>query len=125
MLAHATAMPTLPAHDLERAVAFYRDTLGLTPTRATAGGVLFAAGGGHFFLYETASAGTARNTAMSFVVDDLPAEVEALRRKGVTFEEYDFPGLKTVNGIAELEGELSAWFIDPEGNIIAVSQWTS
>ncbi|MGH2654353.1 MAG: VOC family protein [Actinomycetota bacterium] len=45
-----------------------------------------------------------------------------LRAKGVTFEEYDMPGLKTVNGIAELGGEKGAWFKDPEGNILSVSQ---
>ncbi len=124
MLAHATAMPTLPAHDLQRAISFYRDTLGLTLIRKTAGGVLFDCGNSHVFVYESSNAGTAKNTAMSFVVNDLQAEVDALRRKGVMFEEYDFPGLQTVNGIADLNGELSAWFIDPEGNTIAMSQWT-
>jgi catechol 2,3-dioxygenase-like lactoylglutathione lyase family enzyme len=124
MLAHATAMPTLPAHELQRAIAFYRDTLGLTLIRMTAGGVLFECGDTHLFIYESSNAGTARNTAMSFVVDDLQVEVADLRRKGVIFEEYNFPGLKTVNGIADLDGELSAWFMDPEGNTIAVSQWT-
>ena len=124
MLAHATAMPTLPAHDLQRAIRFYRDTLGLTLLRATAGSVLFECGGTHLFIYESGNAGTARNTAMAFVVRDLQGEVTALQRKGVRFEEYDFPGLKTVKGIADLEGEVSAWFIDSEGNTIAISQWT-
>jgi len=117
-------MPTLPAHDLQRAISFYRDTLGLTLIRKTAGGVLFDCGNSHVFVYESSNAGTDKNTAMSFVVNDLQAEVDALRRKGVMFEEYDFPGLQTVNGIADLNGELSAWFIDPEGNTIAMSQWT-
>ena len=48
-----------------------------------------------------------------------------LRQRGVVFEEYDFPGLKTENGIAALDGERAAWFVDSEGNILAVSQLTS
>ncbi|NWF68966.1 MAG: VOC family protein [Chloroflexi bacterium] len=124
MLTKAAAMTTLPAHDLQRALAFYHDKLGLTPQRQLASGAVFQCGNGSFFLYETSSTGTARNTAMSFIVDDIESEVRALRKRGVVFEEYDFPGLKTVNGIADLGGELSAWFKDSEGNIIAVSQWT-
>lgn len=124
MLAHATAMTTLPAHNLQRAVAFYQDKLGLVPQYQMQAGVIFQCGGSSFFLYETSSAGTARNTAMSFVVSNIDAEVAALRQRGIVFEEYDFPGLKTVNGIADLGGERSAWFKDSEGNILAVSQWS-
>jgi hypothetical protein len=40
----------------------------------------------------------------------------------VTLEDYDFPGLKTVNGIAEIEGMRNGWFKDPDGNIIAIGQ---
>ena len=50
MLAHATAMPTLPAHDLQLAISFYRDTLGLTLKRMTAGGVLFDCGTSYVFV---------------------------------------------------------------------------
>ncbi len=59
---------------------------------------------------------------MSFEVDDLGAMVTELRGRGVIFEEYDLPGLKTENGIAEAEGERRAWFKDTEGNILAMVQ---
>lgn len=124
MFANASTMTTLPAHDLQRALDFYHDRLGLSPEHLKAGGAVFRCGSTWFFVYQTASAGTARNTAMSFIVDDVERAVAALRQNGVVFEEYDFPGLKTINGIADLDGERSAWFIDSEGNIIAVSQWT-
>jgi hypothetical protein len=61
---------------------------------------------------------------MSFVVDDVEKAVAEMRDRGVVFEEYDFPGLKTVNGIAEIQGEKGAWFKDPDGNILAVAEQT-
>jgi catechol 2,3-dioxygenase-like lactoylglutathione lyase family enzyme len=59
---------------------------------------------------------------MAFMVDDIDAAVKGLRDAGVTFEEYDLPGLKTVDGIADAEGERGAWFKDPDGNILALGQ---
>ena len=56
------------------------------------------------------------------MVADVEAAVAELRDKGVRFEEYDLPGLKTVNGIAELGGTRGAWFKDPEGNILSMVQ---
>ena len=67
-------------------------------------------------------AGTAQHTLGAFMVQDIDATVAELRGKGVTFEDYDLPGLKTVNGIAELGGIRGAWFKDPEGNILSVVQ---
>jgi hypothetical protein len=58
----------------------------------------------------------------AFMVADVEAAVAELRGKGVSFEEYGLPGLKTVNGIAELGGSKGAWFKDPEGNILSVVQ---
>lgn len=123
MLASCYLFPTIPAHDLNRARRFYEQKLGLIPTEELGDGLLYeCAGNSQFFLYETGAAGTAQNTAMSWLTDDIEAEVAELRSKGVVFEEYDFPGLKTVNGIADLNGERSAWFKDSEGNILAISQ---
>ncbi|MBL8164197.1 MAG: VOC family protein [Anaerolineae bacterium] len=124
MFANASTMTTLPAHNLQRALDFYHERLGLSPEQLKAGGAIFRCGSTSFFLYQTPSAGTARNTVMSFIVDDVEHAVATLRQNGVVFEDYDFPGLKTINGIADLDGERSAWFVDSEGNIIAVSQWT-
>ena len=124
MLANASVMTTLPAHNLARAKEWYARYLSLHPQEERAGGVIYQVGNSWFFLYETGSAGTAQNTLMSFIVGDVDAEVAELKRNGVVFEEYDFPGLKTINSIADLGGERSAWFKDSEGNVISVSQLT-
>ena len=86
------------------------------------GGILYLSGDSYFSLYPTEFAGTAQHTLGAFMVADVEAAVAELRGKGVRFEEYDLPGLKTVNGIAELGGTRGAWFKDPEGNILSVVQ---
>jgi hypothetical protein len=55
-------------------------------------------------------------------VSDIEREVADLKARGVTFEEYDVPGMKTHNGIAQAGGAKSAWFKDTEGNIMALIQ---
>jgi catechol 2,3-dioxygenase-like lactoylglutathione lyase family enzyme len=111
----------IPASDLARAKAFYADTLGLKLVREDPEGVQFESGGIRFDVYPTrASGGTA--TVAGWIVNDLDAEMADLRSRGVQFEEYDLPGLKTVNGIAEVEGFRGAWFKDSEGNVLAVAQ---
>jgi catechol 2,3-dioxygenase-like lactoylglutathione lyase family enzyme len=118
--------PTLPASDYARARQFYEGVLGFTVEREFPGetGVMYHAGPAHVFLYPSEFAGTNQATSATLLVADIAAAVEELRAKGVTFEEYDFPGLKTVDGIAELEGEKSAWFKDTEGNIIGLGELT-
>jgi catechol 2,3-dioxygenase-like lactoylglutathione lyase family enzyme len=118
---------TLPVSDLDRAREFYEKKLGLTVDEETAAGVLYRVGGGdsRLFVYPSQFAGTNQATSASFDVEDIAATVAELRGMGITFEEYDFPGLKTVDGIAELDGELGAWFKDPDGNILALGQRTS
>jgi hypothetical protein len=73
-------------------------------------------------MYTSAGAGTSRASTAFWTVDDVESEVAQLRAKGVVFEEYDMPGIKTVNGIATGGGAKTAWFKDTEGNIMAVSQ---
>jgi catechol 2,3-dioxygenase-like lactoylglutathione lyase family enzyme len=76
-------------------------------------------------VYPSQFAGTSKSTCMAFEVDgDLETAVKELRDGGVTFEEYDLPGLKTENGIAEIGGVKGAWFKDPDGNILAVAERT-
>lgn len=120
----AQAYGVLPAENLARARAFYGDTLGFEiQEMETSGSFLVAAGGGtRFLVYERART-TAEHTALTLLVDDLDSVVSDLRSRGVRFEDYDIPGLKTVEGIASMDGGgRSAWFTDPEGNIIAVTQ---
>jgi catechol 2,3-dioxygenase-like lactoylglutathione lyase family enzyme len=121
-----SAAATLPASDIGRARQFYEGTLGLEVEEENPGGVMYRVGSSQLFVYPSEFAGTNQGTAMTFLVDDIEAVVTGLRGRGVTFEQYDFPGLKTdENGIAELPGERGAWFKDPEGNILSIGQRTS
>jgi catechol 2,3-dioxygenase-like lactoylglutathione lyase family enzyme len=125
MFESVRAMPTIAVSDLERARRFYGETLGLKVKDERADGIRYEAGGGTLLLvYPSQFAGTAKSTYMGFDVADLETAVEELRGRGVVFEEYDMPGLKTVNGIAEIEGVRGAWFKDPDGNILALGQET-
>jgi len=120
----------LPAQDLERARAFYADKLGLEPIEERPGGLRYQCGSGPFTLFESAGAASGDHTQMAWEVDDIEAVVEELRRRGVMVEEVDVPGLRTVDGIAEVEGnypsagvgELAAWFRDSEGNLLGIGQ---
>jgi len=123
MLSQLEAYSVLPAKDLKRAREFYRDKLGLEPVEEHEHGLVYRTkSGGRVQMYETENAGTARNTALGWMTDDLEAEMAALRSHGVVFEEYDAPGLKTVNGIATDSDGKAAWFRDSEGNFICVSE---
>jgi catechol-2,3-dioxygenase len=112
----------LPAEDLERARRFYEETLGFEPESADPQGVMYRSGSSLFTVYPTQYAGLAQHTQVGWLVEDLRAMVTELRERGIRFEEYDFPGLKTEDGIADLESELAAWFKDTEGNILGIFQ---
>ncbi len=120
MLGRAT--PVLPAEDLARAKKFYTDDMGLSVMFESEGGTAFQASDGTGIFVYPHERTLATHTAATFIVDDLDAVVRELRGRGVTFEDYYQPGLKTVDGIAEFEGMKSAWLVDSEGNIIAISQ---
>jgi catechol 2,3-dioxygenase-like lactoylglutathione lyase family enzyme len=122
MLEGSEFVAALPAEDIERAKTWYREKLGLEPVEEYEGAVIYRAGAGTLQIYPTQLAGIAQHTLGCWYVDDLEATVEQLRDRGVEFEDYDFPGLKTVNGIAELGFERSAWFKDSEGNTVAIAQ---
>jgi len=113
---------TIPAKDLERTRRFYEDVLDAQVVMEDPGGIIYRSGDSYFSLYPTEFAGTAQHTLGAFMVRDVEATVAQLRGKGVTFEDYDLPGVKTVNGIADLDGTKGAWFKDPEGNILSVVQ---
>jgi catechol 2,3-dioxygenase-like lactoylglutathione lyase family enzyme len=127
VIANARAIAVVPVSNLEQAIEFYEGTLGLPvhqrietiPQNREA---RFKVGQTEFGVYESVGAGQSRATLMAFEVDDVDATVEDLRSRGVTFEEYDLPDLKTEDGVATIGDERAAWFRDPDGNIIAVSQ---
>jgi len=112
----------LPAQDLERGKSWYADKLGLKPDEEFYGHAVYNLGKGSFMLFESSGAATGDHTQLNWNVDDIDAVVEELRSRGVVFEEYDFPGLKTVGGIAQIPGERAAWFKDSEGNLLAIGQ---
>lgn len=125
MLGTAPIIAYVPALDLARARKFYQDKLGLVPKEEYGGGsgLVYECGqGSTFFMYQTPGAGTSKANQAFWAVDDLDAEMAALRGKGVRFEDYDMPGLKTVNGVNVGGGAKTAWFKDSEGNILAISQ---
>lgn len=124
MLKEREVIAVLPAKDISRAKDFYRDVLGLEPSETLdEENLLYSCGNGtSFLLYLTDNAGTAKNTQLSWTTDNLEAEVEELRGRGVVFEDYDFPGLKTENGIATSTAGKAAWFLDTEGNILSLFQ---
>jgi catechol 2,3-dioxygenase-like lactoylglutathione lyase family enzyme len=124
MLKDHPVSAVLPAADIARARNFYRDKLGLEPDNAGAeDNLLYTCGSGsRFMIYHTPNAGSAKNTQVGWTVPDLPAAVAELRAAGVVFEDYDFPGLKTKDGIATLpDGGSAAWFLDSEGNILNIN----
>jgi len=122
MLQNAVVHPVVPAADLNRAKAFYKDKLGLVPEMESEGGVVYRCKGSWFVLFPSMGAGTAQSTAVEFLTDDLDREMAELRARGVVFEEYDYPEFKTVNGVADHPEGKTAWFKDSEGNTVAVTQ---
>ena len=130
-LAAADVAGRLPATDLERARRFYADKLGLEPAEERPGGLLYRGRSGVFALFASGGAASGTHTQLAFDVDDLAATVAELRRRGVVFEEVDVPGLRTVDGIATVEGnypskggrgERAAWLRDSEGNLLGIGQ---
>jgi len=124
MFENLMATAVLPATDLDRAQGWWHDVFGLDPVYADAepGNLFYKVGTTLVLVYQTEFAGTAQNTALNLVTEDMDRDAEALRTRGIDFHDYDLPGLKTVDGIAEFNGLRSAWFSDSEGNIIAISE---
>jgi len=125
ILLGAVAQAALPASDLARARAFYAENLGLEPVRDYGDALEYALdGGGSFIVFKSGGASSGAFTQMAIVVPDLELAMSALRNQGVVFEEYDYPGFKTVNGIAERPYGRDAWFVDSEGNLLNLFQAT-
>lgn len=123
MLNSAAVYPTIPVTDLGRSKNFYENVLGLTDAVATHEGVIYSAGlGTKLYIYERAPS-KADHTLASFRVENIEQTISELSAKGVSFEHYDFPNLKTnEQGIASIGDLKAAWFKDPDGNILAISQ---
>jgi catechol 2,3-dioxygenase-like lactoylglutathione lyase family enzyme len=123
MLKDNDVYATIPVSNLEETRKFYEDKLGLEVAEENPAGVFYRAGSSRMLLFKSAGKANGSHTQAGWRVDDLDAEVANLQRVGVKFEEYDFPGLKTVNGIADMGGIRAAWFKDPEGNLFGIAQY--
>jgi catechol 2,3-dioxygenase-like lactoylglutathione lyase family enzyme len=123
MLQKSPMYAYIPALDVKRARRFYEEKLGLKPAREVAGGVVYEfAAKTSCFLYPTPNAGTSKASQAFWQVEDVEREVAELKARGVQFEDYDEPGMRTVNHILTAGGAKAAWFKDTEGNIMAVIQ---
>jgi catechol 2,3-dioxygenase-like lactoylglutathione lyase family enzyme len=126
--AHAAAR--LPAQDLDRARAFYRDKLGLEPAEERPGGLRYVLGDSEFAVFASSGSSTGTFTQLAIYVDDLAATVATLRERGVVFETYDLPGQHSHDTIVDVQdnypskgsGERAAWLRDSEGNLLALGQ---
>jgi catechol 2,3-dioxygenase-like lactoylglutathione lyase family enzyme len=123
MLANAPVTTMLPVIDLDRARHFYEDQLGLLPLgSAPDGKFMFICGGTTLALFPKPEGTKAEHTAVSFEVANIESEIAELESRGVVFEDYDLPGLKTEAHVCVLGSEKAAWFRDSEGNFLCLHQ---
>ena len=121
MLGKADATPMIAVSDLDRAKSFYKEKLGLEVDNEWGEeGVTLKSGDTLVNVYRSEFAGTNKATALNFDVDDLEAEVSELKSKGIMFEHYDLPGLEQRGDLYVAEGMKTAWFTDPDGNILSL-----
>jgi catechol 2,3-dioxygenase-like lactoylglutathione lyase family enzyme len=127
LLTNARICATVATKNLRRAKRFYEETLGLRAAISDERrGVYFVAGSGTMLnLYERQHS-TAESSVATFLVENLDEVMSDLRNRGISFEEYDIPDLKTKGGVYSDEtGFKVAWFKDPDGNIIGIEQLPS
>lgn len=123
-LAHRTVAMMLPVTDVDRARTFYSESLGLDYQGTNdEGSAMYALEGGSTLMLLPRPGGTrSDSTALSFDVDDVAAEIAELEARGVVFEDYDTPELRTDHHVADLGSEKAAWLLDPDGNVICLHQ---
>ena len=123
MLGEHPIHPVLLATDLAAARDFYHDKVGLEILNESEAAIVFKCGGETQLSVTKSTTGTAdTQTQASWMVKDLRAEVAELRSRGVKVEDYDMPGLKTDDGIADIGFALAAWIVDPGGNALGILQ---
>jgi catechol 2,3-dioxygenase-like lactoylglutathione lyase family enzyme len=123
LLTHAPIMAIVPTTDLARAKAFYGETLGLRYAKLPTPGpqLIYRCGRDTLLeVYERPTASDAQHTLVSWRVNDTRAAVDQLRSRGVRFEEYDLPEVKTEGGVSSTGDLREAWLRDPDGNILRI-----
>ncbi len=123
MLGEHPIAPVLLAKDLAAARKFYHDKLGLQIVREDENAIVFRCGSGTRLDVTKSTVGTAdQQTQAAWQVSDIRAEVAELRARGIKIEDYDTPGLKTEDGIADIGFARAAWIIDPGTNALGILQ---
>jgi catechol-2,3-dioxygenase len=124
MLAEHPIDVMLTAPDLGAVRQFYGDQVGLDVLIESDDFVTFRCGGAsRLVVTRTSEPNTEQTTKASWRVADVAAEVAKLRARGVDVVDYDAPGLRTVDGVADVGFALSAWLIDPGGNTVGLLQF--
>lgn len=122
MLNKSKVMAMVPVKDIKEAEEFYSKTLGLKKTDQNPGGISYDCGGAKLFVYPTPTAGTAKSTVATWEVKDIAKVAEDLVQKGLKFEHYDYPGATHEGPVHIWQGMKAAWFRDPSGNILGLSE---
>lgn len=123
MLGEHPIAPVLLATDLAAARDFYHGKLGLQIEREDQNAIVFRCGNGTRLDVTKSTVGTAdQQTQAAWQVSDIRAEVAELRARGIKIEDYDTPGLKTEDGIADIGFARAAWIIDPANNALGILQ---
>ena len=121
MLGDSKAFSGFAVGDIEKAKEFYGRTLGLKVSESNGLLTLHLAGGNNVLLYPKPNHAPANFTVLNFPVDSVDEAVDQLTKRGVHFEIYDLPDIKTdKKGIMRGNGPTIAWFKDPAGNILSV-----
>lgn len=123
MLTNSKLMTIIPVKNLSRAKQFYQEKLQLVPEgEHSDGSFVFKCGDTKISLMPTEEGPKGDHTALSFEVENVKDEIASLESRGVKFEDYDLPRLKTINHIATMRDERAAWFTDTEGNILCIHE---
>ena len=122
MLGEHPIHPVLLATDLAAARDFYHDKVGLEILNESEAAIVFKCGETQLSVTRSTTGTADTQTQASWMVKDLRAEVAELRSRGVKVEDYDMPGLKTEDGIADIGFAWAAWIVDPGGNALGILQ---
>ncbi len=121
MLGDKKVSASVAVSDLAVAKTFYSDKLGLNVVSEFDGGIAYESGGGNMVVYESETAGSSNATVANWEVDNIEEVVKELRAKGITFEHYEFPGAEIQGDVHVMGTMKAAWFKDPDGNILGMS----
>ena len=122
MLSKANLRFDIPVENLQSAKEYYAKVLGLSCNYENEFCAQYRYGDSYFVLTPSESAGKAKHSLLTWLVDDIEFIKSWLENRGVIFEDFDFGNVKTEEGIAALGNDYVAWFKDSEGNLLAIAQ---